>query len=290
MAPLESSGLLQARPSVKGRKGGPAFRGPQKTSWLQGSRELLGRAEPHLLLPGPSQVSMEGGTHSPPGSPRPLLPPSCSNLLRIQLGRPPNIKDVLYDEAGNITAVPRLDLARLPKHWVKPSVEIVDPDVESLRQEALKTVSGRCKQQHRPKVPRAGADTLARARPVGVGDGLARASGKRLPDQAAHPPPPPGRSLEPTSLLFVTPTVLAESMVLAPGVTMKRAGITRRGLSAATPPAEEGERVHKELKPMSSRVPFRPTVAVEKVAHEPRALPRRPPGALLQPSSLQLSH
>ncbi|XP_015275263.1 PREDICTED: uncharacterized protein C2orf81 homolog [Gekko japonicus] len=286
--PLDSSSLIQASTSSKGRKGGAG--GSQSTTWLESRKELPSKCEKPRPLQEPSWSSAEERTRSASDSPRQLLPHSCSNLLRIQLGRPPNIKDVLYDEAGNITAVPRLDPARLPKRWVKPSVEVVDPNVESLRQEALKTVSGRCKQRPRPGPPRVGADAVDRTCMVGLGGGLARASRKRLPEQMAPPPPPQGRTLEPTGLIFVKPTLLAEHVELAPGVTMRgRGGSKRRGVRPAAPP-EETEGTRKELKPMSPRVPFLPAVAVEKVVNEPRTLPRMLPGALLLPSSPQLSH
>ncbi|KAL8206436.1 UNVERIFIED_CONTAM: hypothetical protein K2H54_003073 [Gekko kuhli] len=288
-APLESSSLIQASTSFKGRKGGVASRSSHSTTWLESHKEPLGKREKPLLLQELCWVSMEERTRSAPDSPRLLLPPSCSNLLRIQLGRPPNIKDVLYNEAGNITAVPRLDPARLPKRWVKPSVEVVDPDVESLQKEALKTVSGRCKQRPRLEAPRVAAGTVGQTHLAGLGGGLARASRKWLPQQMGPLPPPQGRTLEPTHLVFVKPTLLAEHMELAPGVTMKGRGSSRRGVWSAAPPGER-EATHKELKPMPPQVPLLPAVAVEKVGNEPRALPRMLPGALLLPSNPQLSH
>ncbi|XP_077158520.1 uncharacterized protein C2orf81 homolog [Paroedura picta] len=288
--PPTSSVLAQASTSFKGRKGTMAFPcSSQNLTWQGSSKELLGECEKWRLLQELSLVSVEErAPRRALDSPHPLLPPSCSNLLRIQVGRPPTIKDVLYDKAGNITAVPRLDPAHLPKRWIKPAVAVVDPAVESLRQEALKTVSGRCKRRSRSKPPQAGADTMSR---TGPGEGLARVSRKRLPEQRAPPPPPPGRILEPTSLIFVKPTLLRESMVLAPGVAMRAGGgSARQGVGPAAPLEEKEAGGPTDLKPMSARVPFLPTVDVEKVVQEPRIVPRMPPEALLPASHPPLSH
>ncbi|XP_060103427.1 uncharacterized protein C2orf81 homolog [Heteronotia binoei] len=273
----ESSCLIQASALSKGRRGELASRSSLITARRESSTELLGEYEKQLLLHELSRVPVVEERHrNTLDGPHPLVPPSCSNLLRIQLGRPPNIKDVLYDEAGNITAVPRLNPARLPKRWVKPSVEVVDPEAESLRQEVLKTVSGRCKLRQSSKgPPRGEAD---RTRQAGLGGRLARATRKRLPDRMAQPPAPLGRMLKPTSLIFIRPTLLVQTMALAPGVAMKQGGSSRRGVWAAAPPKEREKRAHKELKPMSPLVPSQPTVAVEEVVHKPRHLPRLLPG------------
>ncbi|XP_054845715.1 uncharacterized protein C2orf81 homolog [Eublepharis macularius] len=287
--PLESLSPILPSVSSKSRKTSRAFGRPSyNKASFQSSEGLQGEPETQQLLAGESaQVPVkEKKPHTPLPKLCPLLPPSCSNLLRIQLGRPPNIKDVLYDESGSVTVVPRLDPARLPKRWVKPYVEVVDPDMESRRQEALKTVSGRCKY---PKPPRAGADAvdLSSLQPhwtqwAVLRDGGARASWKRLPEQVARPPPPPGGALEPTSLIFVKPTLLVESIELAPGVTVTGRGRARQGIRF-TAPQEERESMHGGLRPLSPQVPCLPTVAMEKVTKHPQTLPQMPPGAMLLP-------
>uniref|UniRef100_A0A670ZS66 Uncharacterized protein n=1 Tax=Pseudonaja textilis TaxID=8673 RepID=A0A670ZS66_PSETE len=172
------------------------------------------------------------------GSAQPLLPSSCSNLLRIQMGRPPNIRDVFYDEMGNVTLVPHLDLSRLPKRWIKPTVEVVDPNVESRCQETLKMVSGRCKQRHPPSgsVKRAPADQSS-LRAQGPEEDPVKSRRKACPEQAAYSPLLPGKTLEPTSFVFVKPNLLAETVDLAPGVSLRRAG--SGSLSARMQPAED---------------------------------------------------
>nr|XP_056711726.1 uncharacterized protein C2orf81 homolog [Euleptes europaea] len=222
--PRRASSLPRASAPAAARSGGPP-----------GGEGRLCRAGKHLLL------LLAASEERPPRGPRPLLPPSCSNLLRIQLGRPPTSKDVLYDGAGNVTAVPRLDPARLPKRWLKPCVQLVDPAAECLRQQALHTRSGQ-----RPP---------------------ARPSRRRLPRQAppAAPPPPPGSRLQPTSLLFVPPALLLEAVQLAPGVSMRGGGGGAwRGRRPAAPPEPEGAGQPPELKPLAPGPPCLPALAVEK--------------------------
>ncbi|XP_044284360.1 LOW QUALITY PROTEIN: uncharacterized protein C2orf81 homolog [Varanus komodoensis] len=249
--------------------------GPRHSARLDYTRRLLGSAEKSLLLHELSQVTLEEGLG---------LPPSCSNLLRIQLGRPPNIKDVFYDQSGNVALVPRLDPARLPKRWVKPVVEVVDPDVEIQRQEALQTVSGRRRQHRHPKLHgvRRAATSAGSAQPPGTprlapGEGPAEAPEKSLPERAPVPRPPPGSVLQPTSLIFVEPTLLVETVELAPGVAIKGGGSPHRHL----PPAqEEAGQGHGALQPSCPPEPFPAGTAVQPGPEARRLLQTRPGAAL----------
>lgn len=207
--------------------------------------------------------SLEGSSLRLLGSAQPLLPSSCSNLLRIQMGRPPNIKDVFYDEMGNVRLVPQLEPARLPKRWIKPTVEVVDPYVESRRQETLKMVSGRCKQPRPPRGPAAAkrapldrSSLLAHAGPEPEGPSEAAQEARR--EQAAYSPLPPGKTLEPTSFVFVKPTVLVETVDLAPGVSLCRGGAG----------------------PLTARL--QPVVGAEDVTEAGGSLPSRAKGPYLQ--------
>ncbi|XP_053110560.1 uncharacterized protein C2orf81 homolog isoform X2 [Hemicordylus capensis] len=248
----------------------------------------LDEGEKALLLRELSQVPLEEASRSLLGGHLPLLPPSCSNLLRIQLGRPPNIKDVFYDEAGNITLAPRLDMARLPKRWIKPCVEVVDPAAESRRQEALKTVSGRCKERRRAKPPRVGADAvgLSSSQPPGLppvalwGRGPAkRGSRKSLLEQTGPLPSAPGRLLEPSSGLLVQPALLMQPLELAPGVTLMQRGSSRQGVQPALS-SEEALGTHGELRPIC------PTgSAAEQLLEVPRGPRGLHPAAVHGPSA-----
>ncbi|XP_061439717.1 uncharacterized protein C2orf81 homolog isoform X2 [Rhineura floridana] len=270
-------------PTFKCKLTPEAYCGPLHLAWFDYLVKPLAGSEKELLLRELSLVPVEEGSwHLASGHP-PLLPPSCSNLLRIQMGRPPNIKDVFYDETGNITLVPCLNPALLPKRWIKPSVEVVDPDAESRWQEALKTVSGRCRQPCHPKLPRVRVDTMEPSSaqpphgmpPVGLWEGPVMAGRKSNKEQAAHLTCPPGRALEPTSFTYVKPTLLMETIQLAPGVTLKCGGSSSRRLQPAAC-QEEAEKGQGDLHPMCPRVPLPPS-AVEHLIQEPTPLPRLRP-------------
>nr|XP_028600428.1 uncharacterized protein C2orf81 homolog isoform X2 [Podarcis muralis] len=248
-------------PSCKSRLGPQAYYGPLQVSRLSDIVKPLAGSEKELLLRQLSQMPVEEAS-------RPcLLPLSCSNLLRIQLGRPPNTRDVFYDQAGNITAAPRLEPASLPKRWVKPSAEVVDPEVESQQQEALKTVSGR----RAPKLPRGPAEkgSTHGERLLGVRRSLA--------EKAAQPPSPAGGVLQPTSFVFVKPNLLTQTVQLATGVTLRCVGGVREKVSPHAH-QEEAKEGSGNLHPMCLRVP---TPSREHILQQPKPLPRLRPGAAL---------
>lgn len=227
-------GLAESPPAPRAAPARPPFKGLPPTCgpslpWASvlGSRKKTVSKQEQLWQKLP-QGPLEGSSLRLLGSAQPLLPSSCSNLLRIQMGRPPNIKDVFYDEMGNVTLVPQLEPARLPKRWIKPTVEMVDPYVESRRQETLKMVSGRYKRPRPPRGPAAAkrapvdrSSLLAHAGPEPEGPSEAAQEARR--EQAAYSLPP-GKTLEPTSFVFVKPTVLVETVDLAPGVSLRRGG------------------------------------------------------------------
>ncbi|XP_025029414.1 uncharacterized protein LOC103063293 [Python bivittatus] len=269
-----------SRPSFKGRLSYQPLLVPPQLARFDSIMKPPDGSEKELLLRKLSQGPLEVSSLHMLGTAQPLLPSSCSNLLRIQMGRPPNIKDVFYDETGNITLVPRLEPARLPKRWIKPAVEVVDPDVESRRQEALKTVSGRCKQRHSSKGPASvkqapvdqssilahgGAPGLLREDPLKV-------LRKSLPEQAAHPPLPPGKTLEPTSFVFVKPTLLVETVDLAPGVTLHCGSRNPSLLPQPADSPEDVKEVRGALWPLNPQVSF-PSRATEPLLREPWLLP-----------------
>lgn len=44
------------------------------------------------------------------------IPASCLSILKVQAGRPPGNKEVIYDEAGNVVSVVKIPADRLPMH------------------------------------------------------------------------------------------------------------------------------------------------------------------------------
>lgn len=53
---------------------------------------------------------------------------SSTSILKAQYGRPPGIKDVLYDERGNVVAVMKISPDKLPSHRVRTKFSVVDDD------------------------------------------------------------------------------------------------------------------------------------------------------------------
>lgn len=53
---------------------------------------------------------------------------SSTSILKAQYGRPPGIKDVLYDERGNVVAVMKISPDKLPSHRVRTKFSVVDND------------------------------------------------------------------------------------------------------------------------------------------------------------------
>uniref|UniRef100_A0A452HXV2 Uncharacterized protein n=1 Tax=Gopherus agassizii TaxID=38772 RepID=A0A452HXV2_9SAUR len=222
------------------------------------------------------------------GSLHQLLPMSCSNLLKIQMGRPPNIKGVTYDEFGTVIAMPKLDPARLPKCWIQPQVEVLDPDVEAKRQEVLRTVSGRGQRStksHSRAAQGPGLGELINAKllqdtgPM-LSGGLAQAFCPSHADKRAQHLPSTGKSLEPSSHVFWKPSNLLDSIELAPGVAIRDSSSVKCGPHHGALYEEGEEGVFQgKLRPIRPRVPL-PTVAVEQLIRD--HMPHVRPMALLR--------
>ncbi|XP_076072554.1 uncharacterized protein LOC143044426 isoform X1 [Mytilus galloprovincialis] len=128
------------------------------------------------------------------------MPASCHSILKVQAGRPPGNKDVLYDDRGNVVAVVKLNPDRLPSHRIKVNYQVVDPSVEAAKNRLDAMKHGRYSIQRMKKKKsetRSSIDT----------------STEVMPKEAKTPLPPP----------------LIEAMELAPGVTVKEGDRTRRG-------------------------------------------------------------
>ncbi|CAH3197022.1 unnamed protein product [Porites evermanni] len=55
---------------------------------------------------------------------------SSTSILKAQYGRPPGIKDVLYDDRGNVVAVMKISPEKLPSHRVRTKFAVVDDDFD----------------------------------------------------------------------------------------------------------------------------------------------------------------
>ncbi|KAK3089198.1 hypothetical protein FSP39_001674 [Pinctada imbricata] len=130
------------------------------------------------------------------------MPASCHSILKVQSGRPPGNKDVLYDDMGNVMAVVKLNPDKLPSHRVKVNYQIVDPSVEAA--------------QARLDAMRHGKFTrlyLKKKKPaIEEFDEATDLQEMKTTESKTDLPPP-----------------LIEAMELAPGVTVKESGRVRRG-------------------------------------------------------------
>uniref|UniRef100_A0A8C3IN94 Uncharacterized protein n=1 Tax=Chrysemys picta bellii TaxID=8478 RepID=A0A8C3IN94_CHRPI len=253
-------------------------------SWAQGSVPVMRTSL--TLFPKERELAQTVPEESPLedlGSLHQLLPTSCSNLLKIQMGRPPTIRGVTYDEFGTVIAMPRLDPARLPKCWIKPQVEVLDPDVEAKRQEVLQTVSGRGQRStksHSRAAQGPGVGELISAQLLEdtgptLSGRLAQAVCPRHADKRAQHLPSTGRSLEPSSHVSWKPSNLLDSIELAPGVAIRDSSSVKRGPHPGALCEEGGEGVfQRKLRPIRPRVPL-PAVAVGQLIrdHTPQVRP-----------------
>nr|XP_023966710.2 uncharacterized protein C2orf81 homolog isoform X1 [Chrysemys picta bellii] len=270
-------------PSPKTRKAYRPPRGLLRSASLKSTARPLQEPEKELLRQQLAQTVPEESPLEDLGSLHQLLPTSCSNLLKIQMGRPPTIRGVTYDEFGTVIAMPRLDPARLPKCWIKPQVEVLDPDVEAKRQEVLQTVSGRGQRStksHSRAAQGPGVGELISAQLLEdtgptLSGRLAQAVCPRHADKRAQHLPSTGRSLEPSSHVSWKPSNLLDSIELAPGVAIRDSSSVKRGPHPGALCEEGGEGVfQRKLRPIRPRVPL-PAVAVGQLIrdHTPQVRP-----------------
>ncbi|XP_072262865.1 uncharacterized protein C2orf81 homolog [Pyxicephalus adspersus] len=102
------------------------YRGPLRSAGLKNITKSLEETEKELFLEELLNVKEDKELNDIN-----FLPTSLHNILKIQLGRPPQKKDVIYDEAGNVLSVPKVDLAKLPQHHIRPRIEVLDPNKEA---------------------------------------------------------------------------------------------------------------------------------------------------------------
>lgn len=72
----------------------------------------------------------ENDRHDPVNTTGLTMLSSSTSILKAQHGRPPGIKDVLYDERGNVIAVMKISPEKLPSHRVRTKFSVVDDESE----------------------------------------------------------------------------------------------------------------------------------------------------------------
>lgn len=174
-----------------------------------------------------------------------LLPTSLHNILKIQLGRPPQKKDVIYDDAGNVLSVPKVELSRLPQHHVRPRVEVLDisrePGVSDTRRRS------------RQLLRRSGEPDIRRSQ---VGS-------------SSCDPPQLHNKMVPTPHhsgiggLPVSAGIQLDTMPLSHGVILREGDVTERG-SVYSLRQRERRQERRELRPIRPSIP-RPSLTIEQL-------------------------
>ncbi|XP_062430461.1 uncharacterized protein C2orf81 homolog [Rhea pennata] len=238
----EPCSLCQAR----ARSSYEPHEGPQHLPNLESMDEPLQGAGEELLEQQLSHVDLEESSMGKVSSPK---PPSSSNLIEIQTRRPSSSKEGKYDKFETVPGISRLDRAHLPKHWIGPQVEVLDPDVEAKRHEGPQAVSRHS--QETQKFGRRGSELSSSKLLQEVG-----------PTRGEHLLPPLKTTLEPSSPVPWKPGALLDSIKPAPGVTVRDGGSVKQG--PCLPADEEEEMAERDLRPVCLAVPI-PALAVEQV-------------------------
>lgn len=148
---------------------------------------------------------------------------SSTSILKAQYGRPPGIKDVLYDERGNVVAVMKISPDKLPSHRVRTKFSVVDDDSD-------------------------GGAVRARARPRKLGPSSQKAESMRdwkPPKTTSHRHVDTNQAnnhsyqIEDAGQITPLPPPLVDTMDISAGVLVREGKIVRRG------PRQMSRRVEK---------------------------------------------
>jgi len=201
------------------------YRGKLKSAGVSKMTESLEESEMNLIY-------NEVVTSMPQSDDRPStllnMPASCTSILKVQSGRPPGNKDVVYDELGNVVAVMKLDPEKLPTHKVTVKYHVVDPAVEAAqaRLDAMRKGKSTTKVKHKR-----GVKSIESLQP----------GGNRKHSKTSHkiaPLPPP----------------LIEEMEVSHGVVVKEGGRVKKGPGRYYRKVENLEDNFKTLQPVAVRV------------------------------------
>ncbi|XP_069833183.1 uncharacterized protein C2orf81 homolog isoform X2 [Dendropsophus ebraccatus] len=237
-APSAPHPIIQPTPPSAPPKSKPRYhphRGPLRSAGLKEITKSLEETEKEMLL---AQVVRDETLID---ENIPLLPMSLHNILKIQLGRPPQKKDVVYDHAGNVLSVPRVELSRLPQHPVRPRVEVLDVSRESVKL--------------------LGSDVRRRGRQIP----------RRRPNvSSASCDPPQIFSTQHTTIVEdepgrapVSSAILLDTMPLTHGVILREGERTERG-SVYSLRQRDRHPQRRELRPIRASIPT-PSLRVEQL-------------------------
>uniref|UniRef100_A0A1I8IKS1 Integrase_H2C2 domain-containing protein n=1 Tax=Macrostomum lignano TaxID=282301 RepID=A0A1I8IKS1_9PLAT len=213
------------------------YRGKLKSAGLSAMSETLLETELRLRDvddPRRGAAAEAAGGGSGGGGGVGGMPTSCLSILKVQAGRPPGNKEVIYDEAGNVVSVVKIPADRLPSHRVNVGYRVLQAELEAekARLEALKRGI---------RVPQAGAG------------GAPTAAGRRQVAASSDPPGAERPGARPK--VEALPPSLVETIDLAPGVSVREGGLVRSGPPAQRNGNEKFAEIHlKGLRPVQARL------------------------------------
>ncbi|KAM4810405.1 uncharacterized protein C2orf81 homolog [Rhinophrynus dorsalis] len=257
--------ILQPTPPTqpaKNKRPYRPYRGPLRSAGLKDITKSLDETEKEMLR---EQFPMMNEEEEEDRNLR-LLPTSLHNILRIQLGRPPQKKGVIYDYTGNVLSMPKLDPSRLPRHNIRPQVEVLDPtkETECKEKEALRTGGPRENHQSkRHKAPKDRAQLIFSS---------IDSQEQMLVRKSFNPSTTGENSKGPIPL---TEGILLDTMQLTNGVILRDGNNTKRGSLHSLQQREHlGREENRELKPIQASVTL-PSISVEQLIknHTPQVRP-----------------
>ncbi|KAM4636214.1 uncharacterized protein C2orf81 homolog [Discoglossus pictus] len=187
-----------------------------------------------------------------------LLPTSLHNILKIQMGRPPQKKDVVYDALGNVLSMPKLDPSTLPRHCIQPQVTVLEPTKEA---------DSKVKKTVQSGGPTSGKRQKQDLKSIGKGDvfNVMSSMNSQIAGEKSYKPYFTGTSkVEATSLpIPLSAGIQLDKMQLTHGVTLRGSDNTVRGSLPSLQVKEKGTE-RRELKPILPMVPL-PSIPLDQV-------------------------
>ncbi|KAG8538785.1 hypothetical protein GDO81_022089 [Engystomops pustulosus] len=222
----------------KNRPGYRPHRGPLPSAGLKNITKSLEETEKEMFL---EQLVREEGVTS-----ENLLPTSLHNILKIQLGRPPQKKDVMYDDAGNVLSMPKVAISRLPQHHVRPRIQVLDVSRESTDNDTRR----RNRQNLRKGKEARKASPVIGTRVCSFSNDPPHLHSTRAEDL-------PGRASMPAAIHL-------DTMPLTHGVILRLGDSTERGSVYSLQQRERAQTERGELRPIQAAIPH-PNLRVEQL-------------------------
>ncbi|OCT57307.1 uncharacterized protein LOC108704854 [Xenopus laevis] len=270
--------LLQPVPPAhepKRKKTYRPYRGPLRSAGLRNITKSLEDTEKEMLMEQLFKMREEDENDRN----FQLLPTSLHNILKIQLGRPPQKKGVIYDDTGNVLCVPKLDPSRLPRHSICPQVELMDHTKETEHREKRRRHVGRPVVTRLPKADmrlrEKETPRLDQTYSVGITPTTTDSPQLMQDRETCHPYTTSSSALtqDSKSPFPLSAGLLLNTMRLSHGVTLREGNSTERGSLYSLQLGDPIEK-RRELKPIQASVTL-PRIPVEQLIknHTPHVRP-----------------